>query len=273
MERMLALLRLIHPAPAAAVTLLSVVLAAILGSEGGTLDVGRVVLVGFAVGGSQIATGALNDWADRDRDAAAGRPKPIPTGLVHAPAALRLAVAGALLQLGASVPLGLTFTALGVVALGSALAYDLWLSRTPASIVPYVVSFGTLPLWVAAGVDAPLDRVAGAVPLAALFAAAAHLANTLRDWDADRATRSRALAQLLGRDVTRWLAVGLSLAVGIGVAIALAVGGRLGPAVALSGAIGLAAVAAGGIREAWLWRGQLVAAVAWTAAWALSGRT
>jgi 4-hydroxybenzoate polyprenyltransferase len=273
MERMLALVRVIHPAPAAAVTVLSVVLAGILGSEAGTVDVGRVALVALAVAGSQVATGALNDWADRDRDAAAGRPKPIPSGLVRPTAALQLAAAGAAVQLVAALPLGPTFAALGAIALGSAVAYDLWLSRTPASVIPYVVSFGTLPLWVASGIGVPLGRVAGAVPLAALFAAAAHLANTLRDWDEDRATRSRALAQVVGRAATRWLAIGLSLAVGIGVAIALAVGGRLGPAVAVSGAIGLAAVGAGAVRESWLWRGQLVAAVAWTAAWALSGRT
>ena len=34
---------------------------------------------------------------------------------------------------------------LGLLAVGSALAYDLWLSRTVASFVPYLVSFGLLP--------------------------------------------------------------------------------------------------------------------------------
>jgi hypothetical protein len=43
------------------------------------------------------------------------------------------------------------------------------------------------------------------------------------------------------------------------------------PGVAVAGIIGLAAVAAGARSERWLWRGQLVAAVAWTVAWALSG--
>ena len=103
-------------------------------------------------------------------------------------------------------------------------------------MVPYVVSFGTLPLWIATGLGVPPSRVAGAVPLAALFAAAARLANTLRDYDSDRATGSRALAQLLGRTATRWIALALGLAVGVGVGVALALGGRLTPAVALSGA-------------------------------------
>ena len=270
---MLGLVRLVHPAPALAVTLLAAVLAVLLGGESGTLDAGRVGLVVAAVAGSQVATGALNDWADRDRDAAAGRPKPIPQRLVAPGGAVALAGCGVALQLGASLLVGTSFMLLGLVALGSAVAYDLWLSRTPASVVPYVVSFGTLPLWIATGVGVPPSRVAGAVPLAALFAAAAHLANTLRDYDSDRATGSRALAQLLGRTATRWIALALGLAVGVGVGVALAIGGRLTPAVVVTGAIGLAAIGAGGIREAWLWRGQLVAAVAWTAAWALSGRT
>ena len=210
---MVALARLVHPAPAIAVTLLAAVLAILLGSETGAIDGWRVALVVTAVAGSQVATGALNDWADRNRDAAAGRPKPIAEGLVSPATALALGGAGIALQLAASAFMGAPFALLGLVALGSAVGYDLWLSRTPASVVPYVVSFGTLPLWIASGVAVPPARVAGAVPLAALFAAAAHLANTLRDYESDRATGSRALAQLLGRAATRWIALALGIAV------------------------------------------------------------
>jgi 4-hydroxybenzoate polyprenyltransferase len=263
------LLRLIHPAPAAAVVLLATALAAILAVERGPVDPARVALVALAVAGSQVATGALNDWADRDRDAASGQPKPIPAGLVTPGAALVVATIGALLLVAASVPLGPAFLALGLVATGSAVAYDLWLSRTPASALPYLVSFGVLPAWVASGVGAPVERVVAAIPLAAAFAAAAHLANTLRDWDADAAGGSRSLAQVLGRGTSRGLAIGMTLAVGLGVGGALLVG-RMTSAVAASGLIGLAAVGVGTLREEWLWRAQLVAAVAWTVAWALS---
>ncbi|MEO8246101.1 MAG: UbiA family prenyltransferase [Chloroflexota bacterium] len=262
------LLRLIHPAPAVAVVALAAALAAILGAGAGPW---RIALVVVAVGGSQVVTGALNDWADRGRDAASGQDKPIPAGLVTPAAALRLAVAGAIVQLAASVPLGAGFVLLGAVATMSAVAYDLWLSRTPLSVLPYLVSFGTLPLWVATGVGAPPERVLGAVPLAAAFAGAAHLANALRDWETDAASGSRSLVQVLGRQRSRVLASGVSLAVGIGVGASLLVGGRVTPGVAGGGLIGLAAVGAGAISERWLWRGQLVAAVAWTVAWALSG--
>ena len=43
-------------------------------------SLGRVVLVALSVLGSQIVTGAMNDWADRDRDAVTQPSKPIPAG-------------------------------------------------------------------------------------------------------------------------------------------------------------------------------------------------
>ena len=80
-----------------------------------------------------MATGALDDWADRDRDAAAGRPKPIPQRLVAPGAAMALAGGGVALQLGASLLVGTSFTLLGLVALGGAVAYDLCChARRPA---------------------------------------------------------------------------------------------------------------------------------------------
>jgi 1,4-dihydroxy-2-naphthoate octaprenyltransferase len=158
---------------------------------------------------------------------------------------------------------------LGLVAVGSAAAYNAVLSRTPLSPLPYVVSFGLLPLWIATGIGVDPARVLGAVPLGAVFAAAAHLANTLRDFDADAGGGSGSLAQLIGRRATRALAVGCLLAVGIGVGVALVVRGA-GVASLSLGAAGLVVVAVGSRRERWLWYAILLAAVAWTAAWALA---
>jgi 1,4-dihydroxy-2-naphthoate octaprenyltransferase len=159
---------------------------------------------------------------------------------------------------------------LGLAAAFSAAAYNLALSRTPLSPIPYLVSFGILPLWIAAGVGVELERVLPAVPLAASFAVAAHLANTLRDFDTDASNGSRSLAQVIGRRNAHLLAVGCAAGVGTGVGLALILGGRIGGSSAALGAIGLAAVALGARRERWLWSALLVAAVAWTAAWALS---
>jgi 1,4-dihydroxy-2-naphthoate octaprenyltransferase len=144
----------------------------------------------------------------------------------------------------------------GSIASASALAYNLALSRTPFSPLPYLVSFGLLPVWIAAGVGVPIERVLPAIPLVAPFAMAAHLANTLRDYEADAAGASRSLAQVLGRRASRLLAGGLALAVGLGVGVALLIGGRATPGSVVLGLIGLAGVAQGPLSERRLWLGS-----------------
>jgi 4-hydroxybenzoate polyprenyltransferase len=266
-----ALIRLIHPAPAFAVVVLAASLAAILSVQAGAAAAGpRVFLVTISVLGSQILTGALNDWADRGRDAVVQPSKPIPAGRVSPATALALAAFGLALQVAASLPLGPAPLALGLLASGSAAAYNLWLSRGAASFVPYLVSFGLLPVWIAAGVGAPLERVAAAPLLVGPFAVAAHLANTVRDFDPDARIGSRNLAQRLGRRAAFRLAWGLAMATGIGVGTAFVVGGALDAVGLALGAIGIAAIAQGRKGPGRLWGGMLVAAVCWTAAWALA---
>jgi 4-hydroxybenzoate polyprenyltransferase len=264
-------LRLVHPAPALAVIALSAALGAILAAEGGGPPLGvRVLLTVVAVAGSQILTGALNDWADRERDAIAQPHKPIPSGAVSPRVALLVAAFGALIQVAASAPLGPVPLLLGLVASGSAAAYNLALSRTPLSVLPYLVSFGILPLWVAAGVGVGLERVAAAPLVVGPFAAAAHLANTVRDFEGDARIGSRNLAQVIGRRIAFGLACGLAIGVGLGVGAALLLGGRGGLAAFLLGVGGLVAVAQGVAGPRRLWNGMLVGAVCWTAAWALA---
>ncbi len=268
---MLALVRLVHPAPTVAVVSLAAALAAILSAQSGLPAFGwRVLLVTLSVLGSQILTGALNDWADRDRDAEVQPTKPIPAGSVSPTAALTLAGIGLLLQLAASLPLGPLPAGIGLLASASAVAYNLWLSRGVASFVPYLVSFGLLPIWIATGVGAPLARVAIAPLLVGPFAVAAHLANTVRDFDADARIGSGNLAQRLGRRTAFSLAWGLAMAIGIGVGAAFLIGGGRDAAGLLLGTIGIAAVAQGIVGPERLWAGILVAAVCWTAAWALA---
>ena len=268
---MAALLRLVHPAPAAAVVSLSGALAAILSDQAGTSPISPcVVLVTLSVLGSQIVTGAMNDWADRERDAVTQPAKPIPAGEAGPAAALGLAGFGLVLQVAASLPLGSAALVIGLVAVGSAVAYNLWLSRTAASFVAYLVSFGLLPVWIAAGVGVSFERVAVASVLVGPFAVAAHLANTLKDLDGDAAAGSGNLAQRLGKAKATTLAVVLAAGVGVGAGIGLAADGRLGLYSALLGAVGLLAVAQGARGAHRLWGGILVAAVSWTAAWALA---
>lgn len=268
---MRAAIRLVHPGPTAAVVALSAALGAILLGQANESPLSpRLALTVVAVLGSQVLTGALNDWADRRRDAVAQWTKPIPAGEISPRRALAIAAGGLAVQLGASVPLGPAPLALGAAASASAVTYNLWLSRTPASFVPYLVSFGLLPLWIATGVGAPIERVAAAPWLVGPFAVAAHLANTLRDFDIDAAIGSRNLAQILGRRTGFRLASGLALTVGVGAGLALAIGEGIAVIPGLLGVGGLLAVAQGFAGPRRLWAGMLVAAVLWTAAWALA---
>jgi len=268
---MLALARLVHPAPAVAVVSLAAALGAILSTQLGEPAFSTpVVLVTLSVLGSQILTGALNDWADQGRDALVQRTKPIPAGQVGPRGALALAVGGLALQVATSIPLGAAALLIGLAASASATAYNLWLSRSAASFLPYLVSFALLPIWIATGVGAPLERIAAAPLLVGPFAVAAHLANTVRDFDADARIASGNLAQRLGRRTAFGLAWGMAMAVGIGVGTAFVVGGSTHVVGLALGAIGLAAVAQGITGAQRLWAGMLVAAVCWTASWALA---
>lgn len=266
-----AAVRLVHPAPTAAVVALSGALGAILLAQAGrSVDASWAWTIA-SVAGSQVFVGATNDLVDRARDEAAGRlSKPLAAGDLSPGAAVWIASAGLGLQLAASLQIGTAALGWGLLAVLSALVYNIWLSRTPWSVVPYLISFGVLPLWVAAGVGVPIERVAVAPLLVAPFAAAAHLANVQRDFEADAALGSRNLAQVVGRRPAHVLAWGLAMAVGVGVGVALAIGASATPVALVPGIIGLAAVAQGWRSSERLWIGMLVAAVAWTAAWALA---
>lgn len=271
MRDVVGIVRVVHPAPTAAVVVLSMALGSILAAQAGLPPFGaRTWLTTLAVLGSQIVTGAVNDWADRERDALAQPHKPIPAGQLTPRGALGVAAVGSVLLVAAATPLGPLPLVLGVAATASAVAYSLWLSGTPLSVLPYVVSFGILPLWVAGGIGVPLDRVAAAPLLVAPFAAAAHLANALRDFEADASLGRRNLAQALGRRIALAVAWLLAMGVGLGVGAVLLARGGIDPLAGLLGAGGLMAVGQGAAGPRRLWIGMLVAAVCWTAAWALA---
>ncbi|MGH2488753.1 MAG: UbiA family prenyltransferase [Candidatus Limnocylindria bacterium] len=271
LRRAWAAVRLVHPAPTAAVTALSAALATILAAEGGSpVNAATIGLITASVAGSQVFTGAINDLTDQGRDAILRPEKPLPAGDLSASAALWIAAGGLALQVGTSARLGALPLILGLAATASALAYNLWLSRTPLSVVPYLVSFGLLPMWIAASLGVPLERVAPAPLLVAPFAAAAHLANTLRDFDADAALGSRCLAQAMGRRNAHRLAVGLAVGVAGVVALSFGLASRLEPASVVLGVLGMLAILRGASDVDRLWQGILAAAPLWTIAWALA---
>lgn len=227
-----------HPVPTVVVTALAGTLAAGAGASGGTLAV--VVL---AVLTGQLSVGLSNDWLDAQRDGVVGRAdKPVVAGRVSVSTVRVGALAAAGACAAASWATGLLTGTVHVVAVASAWAYNLGLKGTPASWVPYAVSFGLLPAFLvraAGGAVPPPLVVAGA-----LLGAGAHVANVLPDLEDDAATGVRGLPHRLGRRPSSVLAP-LLLASGVAVVV-VGLPGRSGPVLAAAAVAGLLAVAAGG---------------------------
>jgi 4-hydroxybenzoate polyprenyltransferase len=147
----------------------------------------------------EASIGWANDYVDAPLDRAAGRhDKPIPEGAVRRDLVGVAAMAALIGDVPLSLALGWRAGAAHVVAVGSAWQYDLWLKRTPASAVPFALSFGLVPVIIAAMLPgSPLPR-ASIVAAGAACGVAAHFSNTLPDVDADAMTGIRGLPQRLG---------------------------------------------------------------------------
>src|SRR5438046_1737379 len=175
MSRVRWLLRSAHPEPAAAVTVVAGLLAAVVGR-----GPAGIAAVAATVAASQLCVGWVNDWLDAERDAAVGRAdKPVALGRIS-----RRAVGLAGLVAGlAVVPLGLLsgVRAAVVAAIGllSGVSYDWPLKFTVLSPLPYAVSFAALPAFVVLG--KPGTPPWWMVLAGGLLGAGAHFVNVLPD--------------------------------------------------------------------------------------------
>jgi len=234
------LVRASHAGPTVVVTALSVALLVGLGAPGRVVAVATAaVLLG------QLSVGWSNDWLDAGRDTAVRRrDKPVVAGAVRAETLRRCALVAAGLCVVASLATGPLPGVVHLVAVAGAWAYNLGLKRTAWSWVPYVVSFGLLPVFLslAAGDGRVPWRLAVA---GALLGAGAHVANALPDLEDDAATDVRGLPHRFGRRGSAVLApVLLAAAAGVvvgGGAVRLAVG-------ALTVAVAVAAGVVGAVR-------------------------
>jgi 4-hydroxybenzoate polyprenyltransferase len=204
----LGLVRASHPEPAVAVTTVSALLAWGVGHR----PVG-VAAVAATVLASQLAVGWVNDWLDADRDAAVGRTdKPVASGVLSRRAT---GLAGLLAALATPL-LALTTNpaaaACASLALVSALLYDWPLKFTPASVLPYALSFGALPAFVVLARPAAPAPPVWLVAAGALLGAGAYFANVLPDLEDDARTGVRGLAHRIGRTGSRLAAAGFLLA-------------------------------------------------------------
>lgn len=207
-DRVGALVRAAHAAPAAAVTVFAAAYAA--GPAG--LDAVRVLLVTATVLLGQLSVGWSNDWIDADRDRAVGRgDKPVVRGDVSPgilrTAALAAATAGVLLP----VVLGLRVALLHAVLVAVAWAYNARLKATAWSWAPYAVAFGGLPSVATLAAPGPAPAPGWTTLGAALLGVGAHLANVLPDLEDDAATGVRGLPHRLGRRGTAFAAAGVLL--------------------------------------------------------------
>jgi 4-hydroxybenzoate polyprenyltransferase len=192
-----ALLRASHPGPAFAVTALTVILGAGLGLG---LDPVRLILVGLAMLAGQLSIGWSNDWIDADRDRAVERSdKPIATGAVS----LALVRTAALIAAAAVIPLSFALGPwagiVNVVGVASGWSYNAWLKRTVLSGLPYLVTFGLLPLFVTTSLPEPHAAAPWAIAAGALLGFGAHFANVLPDLQDDARTGVSGLPHRIGR--------------------------------------------------------------------------
>jgi 4-hydroxybenzoate polyprenyltransferase len=201
-------LRASHPEPAAAVTVVSAVLALSTGRDAaGTAAVAVTILA------SQLATGWSNDALDAERDATVGRrDKPVPAGEISR----RTVAIAAVVAAAATVPLALlsgpAAALVATIGLASAQLYNWPLKSTAVSVLPYAVSFAALPAFVVLGLPGAPRPPLWMVAAGGLLGAGAHFANTLPDLTDDARTGVRGLPHRLGPNGSRLAAAVLLLA-------------------------------------------------------------
>ncbi len=172
-----------HPGPSIAVAALCAILAA------STLELWRVVIVGFAVLLGQFSVGLSNDWLDAARDRLVGRSdKPVASGEISAVLVRNAAVSLGAVGLALTTFVGLPATVAHAVFIAAGWAYNIWLKRTAFSALPYVIGFGSLPAVVTLSRDIPALPAWWAIATGAMLGIAAHFANALPDLADDRKT-------------------------------------------------------------------------------------
>lgn len=165
---------------------------------------------------TQFSISVLNDWADREPDAAAGKRRPIALGRLAPTAAVWLSIIFALASMAGAVVFGWLALLVLLLGLAAGWAYDLALKASPFGFLAFAVGFPLLVLWtsLAAGwpLRMPLLLLLGGVPLAV----AIHLADTIPDRMHDASAGLRTLPVLIGDPAAETLS-GMLLLVGIGV--------------------------------------------------------
>lgn len=232
-----------HPGPSVAVSAVAAVLGIAVG-----LDPLHVAILGLAFLLGQFSVGLSNDWIDAARDRAVGRAdKPVASGRVSVTTVRAAAFVTAVAAILLTLPLGWPATLAHTVFIVSAWTYNLGLKNTPVSVLPYIVSFGLLPMVATLARPVPAAAAGWALALGALLGVAAHFANVLPDLEDDARTGIAGLPHRLGRAASG-VVIWASLAAGAAVSFFGPVGEKtvlqlIGLALTLLLAVAIAVVA------------------------------
>jgi 4-hydroxybenzoate polyprenyltransferase len=218
-----------HPGPTAAVTALCVVLGVAI-----ALEPWRLAVLGLAVLAGQLSIGFSNDAIDAVRDAEVGRTdKPIARGAISRRTVAVAAVVALVVALALSAALGAGMLVAHAIVIAGGLSYNAWLKRTAFSVLPFIVSFGTVPSLATLSAPEPAVAAAWASATGAVLGVSIHFTNALPDLVDDRRTGVRGLPHRLGRRIAGAVAFG---ALAVGAVIVL-----MGPPVASVSRVGDAA--------------------------------
>lgn len=174
----------------------------------------KLLVLTSAVLFGQFSVGWLNDFIDLALDRQSGRSeKPLVAG------ALKLSSLKIAILIAAILAIPLSIVAAGwlgglahISAIFSAYCYNLWLARTIWSWLPYVLSFGLLPVFIAQAASAALWPESAMILLFSLVGVIAHLLNAVPDIEIDRQADKGGLAVSLGRRRSMLLAALLAIA-------------------------------------------------------------
>lgn len=184
-----------HPGPTAAVTLLCLVLGVAIG-----LEPWRLVVLTLAVLAGQLSIGFSNDAIDAERDIAVGRTdKPIAAGAISRRSVARASVVALVAAVVLSMVLGPGMLLAHAIVIAGGWTYNAWLKRTPFSVVPFIVSFGTLPSLATLSAPDPAVAAVWASATGAVLGVSIHFTNALPDLADDRRTGVSGLPHRLGR--------------------------------------------------------------------------
>ncbi len=197
-RKLMGLLSSTHPIPSLAVSGLTVVFGIAL-----LVPLIPLSLVAISVLAQQFSVGLSNDWLDYERDKKARRnDKPTARGEVAVSLVRNSSFAAAAVALAVAASLGWQNLFMMFLMLAVGWVYNLGAKATGFSVLPYVIGFGILPIYVTLSLDPPQMPIWWLMLAASLLGVSAHFANALPDLLADKKTGVNALPHILGQKLS-----------------------------------------------------------------------